>query len=112
MAESYSVKAILSAQDKNFSSIMKSCQGYANNLKTTLTGGLGFGAMAAIGGKAMSLVTNSVSDLSKETIETSDSMYKLQAAMRFSGYSEAEIQRIAGATENSRSNRYIKNICR
>lgn len=98
MAESYSVKAILSAQDKNFSSTMKSCQGYANNLKTTLTGGLGFGAMAAIGGKAMSLVTNSVSDLSKETIETSDSMYKLQAAMRFSGYSEAEIQRIAGAT--------------
>ena len=98
MAESYSVKAILSAQDKNFSSIMKSCQGYANNLKTTLTGGLGVGAMAAIGGKAMSLVTNSVSDLSKETIETSDSMYKLQAAMRFSGYSEAEIQRIAGAT--------------
>lgn len=98
MAESYSVKAILSAQDKNFSSIMKSCQGYANNLKTTLAGGLGFGAMAAIGGKAMSLVTNSVSDLSKETIETSDSMYKLQAAMRFSGYSEAEIQRIAGAT--------------
>lgn len=98
MAESYSVKAILSAQDKNFSSIMKSCQGYANNLKTTLTGGLGFGAMAAIGGKAMSLVTNSVSDLSKETIETSDSMYKLQAAMRFFGYSEAEIQRIAGAT--------------
>lgn len=98
MAESYSVKAILSAQDKNFSSIMKSCQGYANKLKTTLTGGLGFGAMAAIGGKAMSLVTNSVSDLSKETIETSDSMYKLQAAMRFSGYSEAEIQRIAGAT--------------
>lgn len=98
MAESYSVKAILSAQDKNFSSVMRSCQGYANNLKTTLTGGLGFGAMAAIGGKAMSLVTNSVGDLSKETIETSDSMYKLQAAMRFSGYSEAEIQRIAGAT--------------
>ena len=98
MAESYSVKAILSAQDKNFSSIMKSCQGYANNLKTTLTGGLGFGAMAAIGGKAMSLVTNSVGDLSKETIETSDSMHKLQAAMRFSGSSEAEIQRIAGAT--------------
>lgn len=98
MAESYSVKAILSAQDKNFSSIMKSCAGYANNLKTTLTGGLGFGAMAAIGGKAVSMVTSSVSGLSKETIETSDSMYKLQAAMRFSGYAEDEIQRIASAT--------------
>lgn len=98
MAESYSVKAILCAEDKNFSSMMKSCSSYAENLKNTLTSGLGFGAMAAIGGKAMSLVTNSVSGLSKETIETSDSMYKLQAAMRFSGYAEDEIQRIAGAT--------------
>lgn len=98
MAESYSVKAILSAQDKNFSSVMKSVTGYAENLKTTLTGGLGFGAMAAIGGKAVSMVAGSINGLSKETIETSDSMYKLQAAMRFSGYTEADIQRIAGAT--------------
>ena len=98
MAESYSVKAVLCAEDKNFSSMMKSCSSYAENLKNTLTSGIGFGAMAAIGGKAMSLVTNSVSGLSKETIETSDSMYKLQAAMRFSGYAEDEIQRIAGAT--------------
>ena len=94
----FSVKAVLSAVDKNFSSTMKSALGYTNNLKSTLTSGIGFGAMMAIGQNAVSVVTNKMSGLSKETIETSDSMQKLQAAMRFSGYAEGEIQRIAGAT--------------
>ena len=53
MAESYSVKAVLCAEDKNFSSMMKSCSSYAENLKNTLTSGIGFGAMAAIGSKAV-----------------------------------------------------------
>lgn len=94
----FSVKAILSATDKNFSSTIKSALGYTNNLKTTLTSGIGFGAMMAIGQKAVGVISNEMSSLSKETVETSDSMYKLQAAMRFSGYPEEEIQRIAGAT--------------
>ncbi len=94
----FSVKAVLSAVDKNFSSTMKGALGYASNLKSTLTSGIGFGAMMAIGQNAINTVTNKMSSLSKETIETSDSMYKLQAAMRFSGYAEDEIQRIAGAT--------------
>lgn len=94
----FSVKAILSAVDKNFSSTMKGALGYANNLKSTLTSGIGFGAMMAIGQNAVSAVTNKMSGLSRETISTSDSMQKLQAAMRFSGYAESEIQRIAGST--------------
>lgn len=36
MAESYSVKAVLCAEDKNFSSMMKSCNSYAENLKIRL----------------------------------------------------------------------------
>lgn len=36
MAESYSVKAVLCAEDKNFSSMMKSCSSYADNLKIRL----------------------------------------------------------------------------
>ena len=43
MAESYSVKAVLCAEDKNFSSMMKSCSSYADNLKNTLTSGIGYG---------------------------------------------------------------------
>lgn len=94
----FSMRAVLSAVDKNFASTMKSALGYTNNLKDTLTSGIGFGAMMAIGQSAVQTVMGEMSSLSKETIETSDSMYKLQAAMRFSGYEEKEIQRIAGAT--------------
>lgn len=98
MSEKYSVKAILTAADKGFASTMKSAMGYATNLKTTLTSGLGFGVMMAAGQKAFSVVTGSMSGLAKETVSTSDSMQKLQQAMRFSGETEDEIQRIAGAT--------------
>ena len=94
----FSVKAVLSAVDKNFSSTMKSALGYTNNLKSTLTSGFGFGAIMGAGQAAFSAVSGSVRNLASETIDTSDSMQKLQQAMRFSGSSEAEIQRIAGAT--------------
>lgn len=98
MAESYSVKAILSAQDRGFKSVFGAATKSAKELKSTLMGGVGFGAMMAIGQKAVSAVSGSLSGLTKETINTSDAMQKLQQAMRFSGYAEDEIQRIAGAT--------------
>lgn len=98
MAESFSVKAILSAQDKGFKSVFGAATKSAKELKSTLMGGIGFGAMMAIGQKAVSVVSGSLSGLTKETINTSDAMQKLQQAMRFSGYAEDEIQRIAGAT--------------
>lgn len=94
----FSVKAILSAVDKNFSSTMKSALGYTNNLKDTLKSGFGFGVLMGAGQQAFSAIAGSVKGLSNETVETSDSMQKLQQAMRFSGYAESEIQRIAGAT--------------
>lgn len=98
MAESFSVKAILSAQDKGFKSVFGAATKSAKELKSTLMGEIGFGAMMAIGQKAVSVVSGSLSGLTKETINTSDAMQKLQQAMRFSGYAEDEIQRIAGAT--------------
>ena len=98
MAESFSVKAILSAQDKGFKSVFGAATKSAKELKSTLMGGIGFGAMMVIGQKAVSVVSGSLSGLTKETINTSDAMQKLQQAMRFSGYAEDEIQRIAGAT--------------
>lgn len=98
MAESFSVKAILSAQDKGFKSVFGAATKSAKELKSTLMGGIGFGAMMAIGQKAVSVVSGSLSGLTKETINTSDAIQKLQQAMRFSGYAEDEIQRIAGAT--------------
>lgn len=68
MAESYSVKAVLCAEDKNFSSMMKSCSSYADNLKNTLTSGIGFGAMAAIGSNAVSAIRSGLKSLTAGAI--------------------------------------------
>lgn len=71
----FSVKAVLSAVDKNFSSTMKSALGYTNSLKSTLTSGIGFGVMMAIGQKAISVVANSTAGLVNE-IDSSNAAWK------------------------------------
>lgn len=98
MAESFSVKAILSAKDSGFSSTLKSAASSLKSLGSEIKGGLGFGVLTGIGQQAFSTITSSVKNLFGEAMETSDAMYKLQAAMRFGGTSEAEIERIAGST--------------
>lgn len=66
MAESFSVKAILSAQDRGFTSAFKSAMGTVSNLKSTLTSGIGFGIMAGIGQKAFGAVTSSIGGMVSE----------------------------------------------
>lgn len=90
MAESFSVKAILSAKDSNFSSTMKACSGYAENLKSTLTSGIGFGAMAAIGSKAVSVVENGLKSLTAGGISAGTNF---ESAM-------SSVASISGATGN------------
>lgn len=105
MAESFSVKAILSATDKGFKSAMAQAEKSAGSLEKSteslgsrIKSGLGFGVLMGIGQRAFDVVSNSATGLLQETIHTSDAMQKLQQAMRFSGTPEKEIQRIAGAT--------------
>lgn len=71
MAESYSVKAILSASDRGFSSAFKSAQSSAERLKSTLMSGLGFGIMTGIGQKAFSAITSGISGVTGELNESS-----------------------------------------
>lgn len=73
MAESYSVTAILSAQDKNFSSVFGSAQGAADSLAGKLKSGLGFGAMMGIGQAAVNAVAGSLKGLVGGVIETGKS---------------------------------------
>ena len=98
MAESYSVKAILSAVDRGFSSTIKGALTSTKSLASEIKNGFTFGLLTGAGQQAFSAITGSVKRLASEAIGTSDSMQKLQQAMRFSGSSESEIQRIAGAT--------------
>ena len=94
----YSVSAKLQAFDNGFTSTMKSALGAAQGLGSVVKSGLGFGILSGIGQQAFSTIKSGLSSLVGGAVETSDSMQKLQQAMRFSGSSEEEIQLIAGST--------------
>ena len=68
MAESYSVKAVLSAVDKNFAATMNACNDSADRLRSTISGGLGFGAMAAIGSTAVSAVGSALKSVTTSAV--------------------------------------------
>ena len=69
---------------------MKACSGYAENLKSTLTSGIGFGAMAAIGSKAVSVVGNGLKSLTTGAISAGTNF---ESAM-------SSVASISGATGN------------
>lgn len=85
MAENYSVKAILSASDRGFSSAFKSAQSSAERLKNTLTSGLGFGIMTGIGQKAFSAITSGISGVTGELNESSAAWKTFNGNMQMIG---------------------------
>lgn len=94
MAESFSVKAILSAADKGFTSTMKSASGYLDNLKSTLTSGIGFGVMMAAGQKAFDVVSNGVTGLIGDMNSASAAWKTFQGNMEMNGKAADEIKSI------------------
>ena len=94
MAESFSVKAILSAADRGFTSTMKSASSYVNNLKSTLTSGIGFGVMMAAGQKAFDVVSNGVTGLIGDMNDASAAWKTFQGNMKMNGHTADEIRSI------------------
>lgn len=94
MAESISVKAILSAVDRGFTSTMKSASSYVNNLKSTLTSGIGFGVMMAAGQKAFDVVSNGVTGLIGDMNDASAAWKTFQGNMEMNGHTADEIRSI------------------
>lgn len=91
MAESFSVKAILSAQDRGFTSTFKSAMGTVSNLKNTLTSGIGFGIMAGIGQKAFGAVTSSIGGMVSELNSSSAAWKTFSGNMSMVGKGADEI---------------------
>lgn len=91
MAESFSVKAILSAQDRGFTSAFKSAMGTVSNLKSTLTSGIGFGIMAGIGQKAFGAVTSSIGGMVSELNSSSATWKTFNGNMSMVGKGADEI---------------------
>lgn len=100
MAESFSVKAILSAADRGFTSTMKSASSYVNNLKSTLTSGIGFGVMIAAGQKAFDVVSNGVTGLIGDMNDASAAWKTFQGNMEMNGHTADEIRSIKGELQD------------
>ena len=74
MAESYSVKAKLSAVDSGFSSTLKGAVGVLDNFKSKLSG-IGFGMLAGVGQQLFSGLTSGIGSLVSE-IDSSNASWK------------------------------------
>ena len=75
MAESYSVKARLSATDSGFSSTLKSALGSVNSLAGRIKSGFAFGILAGAGQQAFRSLTSGVSGLISE-VDSSNAAWK------------------------------------
>lgn len=91
MAESFSVRAILSAQDRGFSSTLKSALKSTDSLGSKIKSGFAFGILTGAGQQAFSCLTNGVRDLISE-IDTSNAAWKtFTGNMKMLGKSDKEI---------------------
>lgn len=94
MAESYSVKATLSAQDKDFSSTIKNAIGATESLGSKLKSGLSFGVFAGIGQRAFDTIANSAKGLIGE-IDSSNATWKtFDSNMRMFGKNTSQINSV------------------
>lgn len=74
MADSYSVKAILSAKDSGFSSTLKSCSSTLDTISNKING-FSFGILTGVGQAAFGTLKNGVSSLISE-IDSSNAAWK------------------------------------
>lgn len=94
MSESYSVEAILSARDAGFTAGMKAAQKSTESLGSILKKGIGFGAFAAAGGKAVSAVTSNLSGLVSGMNESSATWKTFTGNMTIAGKSTKQITKV------------------
>lgn len=106
MADSYSVRAILSAQDKGFSSALKGAGSAVDSLGGKLKSGLSFGVFFAIGTKAVSAVAGGLKGLVSNVIETGKSfetaMSQVQATMDLDKSKDADLEALEKLTQSAK----------
>ena len=94
MPESKSVKAILSAEDRGFTSTMRNAMGTIGGFGKTVAGGLGFGILSGVGMACFNNIEGAVGDL-VGTISSSNAAWKtFEGNMQILGKSEKEINSV------------------
>lgn len=94
MAESFSVRAILSAQDKGFTSTLKSALGTTESLADKIKGGFAFGILTGAGQQAFSTLTNGARELVGEVNQSSKAWQTFEGNMKQFGKSRKEINKV------------------
>lgn len=100
MAESYSVRAILSAVDKGFTAAMRGAQSTINTLGSKIKGGLGFGVLTGAGIAAFNGITNSCRDLITEMNDAKATWKTFNENMSILGKSDSEIKGVKKELED------------
>ena len=91
MAESYSVRARLSAQDSGFTSTMNKARGAVSSFASQIKSGFAFGVLQGVGQAAFHSIKNSVTGLINEVNSSNASWKTFTKNMQMLGKSEKEI---------------------
>ena len=94
MADSYTVKAILSAADRGFTATMKGALSACNSLSQKVKSGIGFGVMMATGQQAFTTITDSIGGMVSELNQSSKSWKTFEGNMSMLGKSSSEIKSV------------------
>ena len=94
MAETYSVKAVLSAYDKGFSAAMKNATKSTDALGSKIKSGLGFGVLTGIGQQAFSVLANGARDLMGEISASNAAWKTFNGNMKMLGMGKKEIKEV------------------
>ena len=100
MAESFSVKAILSAADSGFSKAFRSAESVVDSLKSKVSSGLGFGILTGIGQPAFQVVNNGISNMVGELNSSSKAWKTFEGNMGMLGKSSGEIKQVKGELQD------------
>ena len=93
MSQEYPVTVILGVKDNGFSSAMENANSATQSLGAKVKSGLGFGALAGIGNKAVNLIGSSLRGLVSDLNSTTSSWSSFTKNMEMSGMKSAEIEK-------------------
>lgn len=100
MAESMSVRAVLSAVDHGFTSTMNSARKTLGSLGSTVKSGIGFGILTGAGMAAFNAISNGARNLVTE-IDRSNAAWKtFEGNMQILGKTDSEIQKVKASMQS------------
>lgn len=100
MAESMSVRAVLSAVDHGFTSTMNSARKTLGSLGSTVKSGIGFGILTGAGMAAFNAISNGARNLVTE-IDASNSAWKtFEGNMKILGKTDSQIKKVKGSMQS------------